>query len=56
MNDDDRLQADYAGMGLTIGPHPMALRRGEMSLARVLRAVDLARSKNGRRVRVAAHV
>jgi error-prone DNA polymerase len=32
MNDDERLQADYAGMGLTIGPHPMALRRGEMSL------------------------
>ena len=56
MNDDDRLQADYAGMGLTIGPHPMALRRGEMSLRGVLRAVDLPAAKNGRRVRVAGMV
>jgi error-prone DNA polymerase len=56
MNDDERLQADYAGMGLTIGPHPMALRRGEMSLRGVLRAVDLPNAKNGRRVRVAGMV
>ena len=56
MNDDDRLQADYAGMGLTIGPHPMALRRGEMSLRGVLRAVDLPNAKSGRRVRVAGMV
>ncbi len=56
MNDDDRLQADYAGMGLTIGPHPMALRRGEMSLRGVLRAVDLPNARNGRRVRVAGMV
>jgi error-prone DNA polymerase len=56
MTDDDRLQADYAGMGLTIGPHPMALRRGEMSLRGVLRAVDLPQAKNGRRVRVAGMV
>jgi error-prone DNA polymerase len=56
MNDDERLQADYAGMGLTIGPHPMALRRGEMSLRGVLRAVDLPASRNGRRVRVAGMV
>jgi error-prone DNA polymerase len=56
MNDDERLQADYAGMGLTIGPHPMALRRGEMSLRGVLRAVDLPNARNGRRVRVAGMV
>ena len=56
MDDDDRLRADYAGMGLTIGPHPMALRRGEMSLRGVLRAVDLPSAKNGRRVRVAGMV
>jgi error-prone DNA polymerase len=56
MSDDDRLQADYAGMGLTIGPHPMALRRGEMSLRGVLRAVDLPATKHGRRVRVAGMV
>ena len=56
MNDDERLQADYAGMGLTIGPHPMALRRGEMSLRGVLRACDLPEAKDGRRVRVAGMV
>jgi error-prone DNA polymerase len=56
MTPDDRLQADYAGMGLTIGPHPMALRRGEMSLRGVLRAVDLPHARNGRRVRVAGMV
>jgi error-prone DNA polymerase len=56
MTDDDRLQADYAGTGLTIGPHPMALRRGEMSLRGVLRAVDLPNARNGRRVRVAGMV
>ena len=56
MNDDERLQADYAGMGLTIGPHPMALRRGEMSLRGVLRAVDLPNARNGRRVSVAGMV
>ena len=56
MDDDERLQADYAGMGLTIGPHPMALRRGEMSLRGVLRASDLPQAKDGRRVRVAGMV
>ena len=56
MNDDERLQADYAGTGLTIGPHPMALRRGEMSLRGVLRASDLPHAKDGRRVRVAGMV
>jgi error-prone DNA polymerase len=53
---DDRLQADYAGMGLTIGPHPMALRRDELALRGVLRAADLPTAKDGRRVRVAGMV
>ena len=56
MNDDERLQADYAGTGLTIGPHPMALRRDEMSLRGVLRAADLPHARDGRRVRVAGMV
>jgi error-prone DNA polymerase len=56
MDDDERLQADYAGMGLTIGPHPMALRRDEMALRGVLRACDLPHAKDGRRVRVAGMV
>jgi error-prone DNA polymerase len=56
MTDDDRLQADYAGMGLTIGPHPMALKRPDLALRGVLRAVDLPRARDGRRVRVAGMV
>jgi len=56
MTPDDRLQADYAGMGLTIGPHPMAMRRDELALRGVLRAADLPGAKDGRRVRVAGMV
>jgi len=56
MTTDDRLQADYAGMGLTIGPHPMALRRDDLALRGVLRAADLPTAKDGRRVRVAGMV
>ena len=56
MDDGERLQADYAGMGLTIGPHPMALRRGDLSLRGVMRASDLPNARNGRRVRVAGMV
>jgi error-prone DNA polymerase len=53
MDDGERLHADYAGTGLTIGPHPMALRRGDLALQGVLRASDLPRVHSGRRVRVA---
>jgi error-prone DNA polymerase len=56
MTPGDRLHADYAGMGLTIGPHPMALRRHEMALRGVLRASDLPQARDGRRVRVAGMV
>jgi error-prone DNA polymerase len=56
MGADERLQADYAGMGLTIGPHPMAMRRDELALRGVLRAADLPTAKDGRRVRVAGMV
>jgi error-prone DNA polymerase len=56
MDSGERLQADYAGMGLTIGPHPMALRRGDLSLRGVLRASDLPQARDGRRVRVAGMV
>ncbi len=56
MDANERLQADYAGMGLTIGPHPMALRRDELALRGVLRASDLPQARDGRRVRVAGMV
>jgi error-prone DNA polymerase len=56
MTTDERLLADYEGTGLTIGPHPMALRRSTLALAGVLRAADLPGVRDGRRVRVAGMV
>ena len=56
MSPVERVVADYAGTGLTIGPHPMALRRRELALRGVLRATDLPAARAGRRVRVAGAV
>jgi error-prone DNA polymerase len=56
MDERERLRADYGGMGLTIGPHPMALRRHDLSMRGVTRASDLAAARDGRRVRVAGMV
>jgi error-prone DNA polymerase len=53
---EERIVADYDGTGLTIGPHPMSLRRSELALRGVLRASDLPRGRSGRRVRVAGAV
>jgi error-prone DNA polymerase len=52
----ERLLADYAGTNLTIGPHPMSLRRGELALRGVVRARDLPSGRHGRRIRVAGAV
>jgi error-prone DNA polymerase len=52
----ERLLADYAGTSLTIGPHPMSLRRPDLALRGVLRASDLPAGRHGRRVRVAGAV
>ncbi len=56
MTPPERLMADYAGTSLTIGPHPMSMRRAELALRGVLRASDLPRGRHGRRVRVAGAV
>jgi error-prone DNA polymerase len=56
MTPPERLMADYAGTSLTIGPHPLALRRAELALRGVLRASDLPHARNGRRVRIAGAV
>jgi error-prone DNA polymerase len=56
MTESERLVADYAGMGLTIGRHPMALRREELAMRGILRAIDLRTARQGRRVRVAGMV
>jgi error-prone DNA polymerase len=56
MTSNERLVADYAGTGLTIGPHPMTFRRHELSMRGILRAIDLPNERTGRRVRVAGMV
>ena len=56
MTEPERLVADYAGTGLTIGRHPMALRRDDVMMRGVLRACDLQSARQGRRVRVAGMV
>jgi error-prone DNA polymerase len=56
MTEAERLVADYAGMGLTVGRHPMALRREELAMRGILRASDLHVARQGRRVRIAGMV
>jgi error-prone DNA polymerase len=56
MTEVERIVADFAGTGLTIGRHPMALRRDELAMRGVLRAADLQHAREGRRVRVAGMV
>src|SRR5438552_13871507 len=56
MTEAERLTAVYAGTGLTIGRHPMALRRAELATRGILRAIDLRNTRHGRRVRVAGMV
>jgi error-prone DNA polymerase len=50
----ERLQADYSGLSLTTGPHPMALIRDR--LPDVWRAADLQQVKHGQLVRIAGMV
>ncbi len=52
----DRLRADILGTDLTIGPHPVARFRDRLKEAKVLRAIDLPRQRDGDFVRVAGAV
>jgi error-prone DNA polymerase len=54
MNYTERIQADFAGMNLTTGKHPMALLRRR--LPDIWRAADLPRAAHGSRVRIAGNV
>jgi error-prone DNA polymerase len=56
MNEAERLVADYAGMSLSIGRHPMALRRDELAMRGILRASALYSARQVRRIRVAGMV
>ena len=53
MNVEERLVADYAGTGLTIGKHPMYYRRPGLRRSNVLSAQDLRNCRDGEFVRVA---
>ena len=56
MTEVERLAADYAGTSVTLGRHPMALRRAALRHAGVLSARELAGVEDGARVRVAGSV
>ena len=56
MSTDERLVADYAGSGLTVGPHPMAFQRAAMRRQRVLSAAELRQAASGSYVRAAGSV
>jgi error-prone DNA polymerase len=54
MNAVERLRADYEGMHLTTGPHPMALIRAQLPHA--WRAVDVPRGADGQIITIAGNV
>jgi error-prone DNA polymerase len=56
MQTPERLVADYAGSGLTVGPHPMAFHRERLRRMRVKTAEELRESRNGSFVRAAGCV
>ena len=56
MTADERLAADFAGTGVTLGPHPLALRRRGLARAGVVWAADLKHQRDGADVRVAGSV
>jgi error-prone DNA polymerase len=56
MTNDERLAADYAGTGLTTGPHPLAYHRAAFRKAGIVSADDLTQLPNHHYVRVAGCV
>jgi DNA polymerase III alpha subunit len=52
MTHEERLVADFRGTGLTVGPHPMAYRRAEMTALGIHPASTLKSLPNGRRLRI----
>jgi hypothetical protein len=47
MNIEERLVADYAGTGLTVGKHPMHYRRAELRRSNMLSAQELRLCRDG---------
>ncbi|HSX89045.1 MAG TPA: OB-fold nucleic acid binding domain-containing protein, partial [Pseudomonas sp.] len=50
------LQADYATVGTTLGPHPLGLLRGQLKVRRCRSSRELANVEHGRNVSVAGLV
>lgn len=50
MKTEERLVADYAGTGLTTGPHPMFYHRAELRRMGIFSAIELQKQTDGRRV------
>ena len=56
MTIEERVNADYRGTGLTIGRHPMALRRDRLNAMKVVPAAALRNLRDGQWVRIAGSV
>jgi error-prone DNA polymerase len=56
MTMEERLVADYAGTGLTVGRHPMHYRRPQLQASGVLSASELRNCRDGEYVRAAGCV
>jgi error-prone DNA polymerase len=56
MSNHERLSADYAGTGLTTGPHPLSYHRAVFRQAGMVTADDLSRLPNNQYVRIAGCV
>ncbi len=52
----ERMDADFRGTGLTIGKHPVAYHRAELTKLGALRALDVGKLRNGSLVRIAGWV
>ncbi|MGB6853371.1 MAG: OB-fold nucleic acid binding domain-containing protein, partial [Thermoanaerobaculia bacterium] len=56
MSPYDETLADYAGTGLTVGPHPLAHLRPSLDRQQIVPAARLAACAHGQRVRTAGSV
>jgi len=56
MSTKEMMQADFQRSGLTLGPHPFALRRRELERQGVRTAAEIRAMSSGRRVAVAGMV
>ncbi len=56
MNDEERLTADYAGTGITTGPHPMAYHRASLRADGIRSAAEMEHGFNHQPVSIAGCV